>query len=279
MPSFALSIVFLSLIQAGLILVPRRRPGPHFAGLTGRWWALLPPGSIIAVTAGIGAIPNSAHALTYLALFAVPVLAAFALAWLVPAANPRLAWAVALLFGFAWVLRGSVVGQLSALALSALACVTLGSLLVEVVSERWLKFGLYAMAFIDTVLVVAGLLQHPNSVLNLVGPVAHLPRLQTAHFGSAAMGFGDLFIAATTGAILASRRRVQVETALIAAVLGLGFDCLFFVIRELPATVPIALALALSDLRFGPRRGVPVPIRSPKGEPVLGWAEKLRCAA
>ena len=44
----------------------------------------------------------------------------------------------------------SLGGQTAALALSALACVSLGWLLACVVPGRWLKLGIYAMAAIDT---------------------------------------------------------------------------------------------------------------------------------
>ena len=68
------------------------------------------------------------------------------------------------------------------------------------------------------------------------------------------MGFGDLFVAAVLGAMLARDRRLQLRGAALAAVICVGFDLLFFVISETPSTVPIALtllALRLSGaLRF-----------------------------
>ena len=67
------------------------------------------------------------------------------------------------------------------------------------------------------------------------------------------MGFGDLFIAATLGALLAGDRRLQLTGAALAAVLCLGFDLLFFAVDELPATVPIALTLAILELPDGRR--------------------------
>ena len=79
--------------------------------------------------------------------------------------------------------------------LRASACVSLGWLLVSVVPALWLRLGIYAMAALDTWLVASDLLQGPNSVLSVARPAADLPRLQAVHFGSAAMGFGDLFVA------------------------------------------------------------------------------------
>jgi hypothetical protein len=222
-----------------------------------RWWALVPPASIIVVIALVGLYASSADALSYLALVAVPPLAAIALGAVMRGARPPLALAAVPLFAVAWAVSGSLVGETAALALSALACVTLGVFLAAVVSPRWLRLGVYAMAVVDTVLVVADLLQGPNSTLVAAGPSAGLPRLQAVYFGSATMGFGDLFIAATVGALLAGDRRTQIEAAVLAAILGLGFDLLFFAVDLLPTTVPIAVTLAL--LRARDRRRQPRP--------------------
>jgi len=134
-----------------------------------------------------------------------------------------------------------------ALALTALACVSLGWLLACVVPARWLKLGIYAMATIDAWLIASDLLQGPNAVLNAASP-GSLPQLQYASFGSAVTGFGDLFLAATLGALLAADRRLQLTGAALLAVLALGFDLLFFAVDSLPATVPVALTLAVIDL-------------------------------
>jgi hypothetical protein len=249
---FAVSIGFLSLVQAALVGAPKPAISAPLSRLANRWWALVLPLSIAVVIAAIAIDSASARFLTYLALVAVPPLAAAALAWLIRGARPSLAWAVVPLFALAWAARGALGGQSAALALSALACVSLGWLLACVVPRRWLALGIYAMAAIDTWLVVSDLLQGPNAVLNTVAPAAGLPRLQLVSFGSAVMGFGDLFVAATLGALLARDRRLQLTGAALAAVLGLGFDLLFFAVEELPATVPIALALAL--LEIGERR-------------------------
>jgi hypothetical protein len=248
---FWLSIGVLSLVQAALVAAPRPPDVPILATLRGRWWALLPPLSIVVVIGAIALDSASAQVLTYVALIGVPPLAALALATIVRGGRPPLALLVLPLFALAWAARGELGGQTAALALSALACVTLGWLLVAVVPGGWLKLGIYAMAVIDTYLVASDLLQSPNAVLNTASP-GSLPRLQFAHFGSAVMGFGDLFIAATLGALLARDQRLQLRAAVIAAMLGVAFDCLFFAVDELPATVPIALTLAAVEI--GQRR-------------------------
>lgn len=242
---FWLSIGVLSLVQAVLVAAPKP-PATHWLDrLQNRWWALVLPLSIVVVISAIAIDSASARFLTYLALVAVPPLAAAALAWLIRGARLELALAVIPLFALAWAARGALGGQTAALALSALACVSLGWLVNCVVPAPWLKLGIYAMAAIDTYLIASDLLQGPNAVLNTVSPAAGLPRLQLASFGSALMGFGDLFIAATLGALLASNsRRLQLQGAAIAAILCVGFDLLFFAVDELPSTVPIALTLA-----------------------------------
>jgi hypothetical protein len=245
---FWLSIGVLSLVQASLVAAPRP-PLPALRGrLQSRWWALALPLSIVVVISAIALDSASARFLTYLALAAVPPLAAAALAYLVRGARRQLALLVVPLFAVAWAAKGSLSGQTAALALSALACVTLGWLIACVVPARWLKLGIYVMAAVDAYLIAGDLLQGPNAVLNTAAPAADLPRLQLANFGSALMGFGDLFIAATLGAVLASDRRLQLRGAALAAAIGLSFDLLFFAVDELPATVPIALTLAVLEL-------------------------------
>lgn len=251
---FWLSIGVLSLVQAALVAAPRPPLPILLERLQSRWWALVLPLSIIVVISAIALDSASARFLTYLALVTVPPLAAAALAWLVRGARWELALLVFPLFALAWAAKGALGGQTAALALSALACVSLGWLIACVVPPKWLKLGIYVMAAVDTYLVATDLLQGPNAVLNAASPAADLPRLQLASFGSALMGFGDLFVAATLGALLAYNRRLQLRGALLAAVIGLTFDLLFFAVDELPATVPIALTLLCCEwLRRSPR--------------------------
>ncbi|HEV7615659.1 MAG TPA: hypothetical protein VGO36_05465 [Solirubrobacterales bacterium] len=245
---FWLSIAVLSLIQAALVAAPKPASNPLLAGLRNRSWALVLPLSIVVVVGAIALDSTVASFLTYLALIAVPPLAALALAALLRGSRPPLALLTLPLFALAWAARGSLGAQTAALALSALACVSLGWLLVAVVPARWLKLGIYAMAAIDAYLVGSSLLQEPNAVLNAASP-GSLPRLQLVSYGSAVMGFGDIFIAATLGALLAADRRLQLTGAALATVLCLGFDLLFFAVDQLPATVPIALTLAALELR------------------------------
>jgi len=246
---FWLSIGLLSVVQGALVGLPRPPVSiPLLSRLQGRWWALALPLSIVVVIAGVALDSASADFLTWLALIAVPPLAAIALGRLVRGARPWLALATIPLFAIAWAAKGELGGQSCALALSALACVTLGWLLVCVVPARWVKLGIYAMAAVDAYLVFTELLQEPNAVLNAAHPAADLPKLQLVSWGSALMGFGDLFIAAVLGALLARDSRLQARGALLAAVLCCSWDLLFFAIDTTPATVPLALTLLTLEL-------------------------------
>ncbi len=245
---FWLSIGVLSLVQAVLVAAPRAIAWGPLERLRSRWWALILPLSIAVVIAAVAAQSAVADFLTYLALVAVPPLAAAALGWLVHGGSPPLALAVLPLFALAWGAQGTFGGRTAALALSALACVTLGWLLAGAVPARWLELGIYAMAATDAYLIASDLLQEPNATINSAAPAGGLPRLQFVHFGSAVMGFGDLFIAAVLGALLARDRRLQMRGAALAALICVGFDLLFFFISETPATVPIALTLLVLRL-------------------------------
>jgi hypothetical protein len=251
---FSVSIAVLSLVQGAVVALPGPWPRQRWARiralerLRAPRWALIPPASVVAFVFGARAAEHaSAQALTYLALCAVPPLAALALAWLTPGARPARALLVPPLFALAWLDRGGLAGEAAAVVLTALSCVALGSLLAAVTPSRWLALGILGMAVADAALVVADLLQRPNNVLNAAHPAAGLPRLQSAVFGSAVMGYGDLFVAALLGGLLASSlaRSLQLRAAALAAATALCFDLLFFAVAELPATVPIALTLAL----------------------------------
>lgn len=235
-------------VQAGVVAAPRRPPEfPWLARVSGPVWAVIPIASIIGVIFAIRYVSDTATGLTYLALVAVPLLAAAALGWAARGARPWAALGAVPLFVLAWASRSSLVGEAAATLLSALSCVTLGVLLGAVTPPGWLKFGIIAMAAADCWLVLSDLLQAPNATLVAASPGSGLPQLQSELFGSVSMGYGDLFVAALLGAVIARERRRQGPVALLTLVLAGLFDLLFFVLNELPATVPVALALILSE--------------------------------
>jgi hypothetical protein len=263
--SFPVSIATLGLLQAALVALPQPRWFGSLDRFRSPWWALVPGLSIVVVIGIVAWEGETATVLSWLALVAVPPFAALALGWLVRGGRPEWALAVVPLFALAWASQDSLAGETAATVLTALGCVGLAWVLVSVAPARWLVLGIYAMAAVDAWLVAADLLQGPNAVLTAAAP-SDFPRLQVVHFGDAVMGFGDLFVAATLGCLLALPGNVpgdpgregpfvnrQLVAAALVAVLALTFDLLFFAADTLPATVPVALALALCQ-RFLPQR-------------------------
>jgi len=271
---FWLSDACLVGVQSALVTLPRGRAPARVEALaqrlSGRAWALVPLASIVLVVVAIRAAGATADGLAWLALVAVPPLAAAALGATMRGGRPPLALLAIPLFALAWWRRETLLGEGAAVALSALSCVTLGVLLTAVAPRGWLKLGIVAMAAVDAYLVGSELLQPANDVLNAAAPPAHLPQLQRALLGDALIGYGDLFVAGVFGAIVAAEARAERpgdpertasgRWALVTLALALAFDLLFLVLDVLPATVPVALALLL---REGLRRRAGGPARGP----------------
>jgi hypothetical protein len=235
-------------LQAAVVAAPRPVPRPAWMErFHGRGWALVPIGSIVVVVFAIRYVSDTATGLTWLALIAVPILAAVALGWAMRGAKPLAALAAIPLFVVAWASKNTLAGEAAGALLSALSCVTLGVLLAAVTPPAWLKSGIVLMAAADTWLVISDLLQSPNAALVAAHPPAGLPQLQSEIFGTVSMGYGDLFVAALLGAVLAAQWRRQWQAALLTFAIAAVFDLLFLVISELPATVPVALALIVME--------------------------------
>ncbi len=259
-PGFAVSICVLTLFQALTVAAPQAIEIPALARLRSGWWAAIPTLSVVAFVFGVRALSGAADGLTYLALIAVPPLAALALAGGVRGARPWFMPAAAALFALAWADRHGLAGQTAGLLLEALSCVTLAVALAAVTPRGLLKLGIVVAAAADTWLVASNLLTAPNNALNAAAPVAQLPHLQSAVFGSAVMGYEDLFVAALLGALLAAQSRLAARGAAIAAAVGLLMNLLFFAVKELPATVPIAVTLLILEVSalLRARRSAPV---------------------
>ncbi len=235
-------------LQAAVVAAPRPVARPAWMErFRGRGWALVPIGSIVIVVFAIRYVSDTATGLTWLALVAVPILAAVALGWAARGSRPSAALLAVPLFVLAWAAKNSLSGEAAGALLSALSCVTLGVLLAAVTPSSWLKVGIVLMAAADSWLVITDLLQAPNATLIAAHPPAGLPQLQAELFGTVSMGYGDLFVAGLFGAVLAARWRRQWQAAVLALLIAALFDLLFLVISELPATVPIALALIVME--------------------------------
>lgn len=239
----------LAILQAACVAAPRAAPRLRLAErLHGPVWAIVPIASIVLVVFAIRFVSNTATGLTWLALIAVPPLAAGALGWAMRGSRPWAAVIAAPLFALAWAVKDSLAGEAAAALLSALSCVTLGVLLAAVTPASWLKVGILLMAAADTWLVLNDLLQAPNAILVAATPPAGLPQFQNVLFGNALMGYGDVFVAGVLGAILANRWHRQWRAAALTLVISALFDLLFLVLNTLPATVPVALALIVLEV-------------------------------
>ncbi|MFZ2013324.1 MAG: hypothetical protein WAV00_05845 [Nocardioides sp.] len=246
MLSFWPSDLVLISTQAALVLGPRP-PAPAFLHrLRSGAWAWVLPISLGGTVALVAAFPGLAPSLTYLSLVALPILAIPALAtWRGPAVGVA---AAATLFALSWVAQGSLIGQGAAVAITALSCATLASYLCAVAPPRLVKVAIVVMAALDAYLVFGQLLEAPNNAINAASPGSGLPQLQMAAFGSALVGYGDLLIAATLGGVLVSRT-MRRRGALLVLGCSVVFDLLFLVVGTLPATVPVAAALVILEVR------------------------------
>jgi len=206
-------------------------------------WALVLPLSIALVVAAIELAPSTADVLTWVALILVPAGCALALGWAARGARPALAGLAPLLLALAWAAPDTRAGQLATTLLIAGSAVTLGRLLAGAAPLTLLKAGVVAMAAVDAYLVFSNALQAPNAVLVAASPGSGLPRLQSASFGDAGLGYGDFFAAAVAGAILAAQRRRLLAAAVLTLAISLAWDQLFLVYDVLPATIPPAVAL------------------------------------
>jgi prepilin signal peptidase PulO-like enzyme (type II secretory pathway) len=244
---FVLANSVLIATQAALVALPGAGIPAPLRRFAGRGWSLVLPLSIAVVVAVIALEPAFADGLTWLALIAIPPLAAAALGWAAHGARPALALIAVPLLVLAIADTGSLAGDACAAALTALSCVTLGRLLAGAAPGVALKAGIVAMAVIDAILVFGNQLQEPNAVLNAAVPLQGLPQLQYLDLHHASMGYGDVFVAAVLGGVLAAERRAQLRMALLVLAFSIAWDALFFAVDTLPATVPVALALLTAE--------------------------------
>src|SRR5579884_3679585 len=112
-------------MQAGVVAAPRALAPDSaltrsLSRFHGRGWALVPIASIVGVIFLIRYTPDSAKGLTYLALVAVPILAALALGWAARGARPVLAVVAVGLFVLAWRAPATLAGEAAGSLLSAI---------------------------------------------------------------------------------------------------------------------------------------------------------------
>jgi len=233
-----------SVAQAALVAGATATAAPMWTrALRHRAFALIPPFSLIGVVVLLRLYPDGASAFAKAALVLVPLLALVAAVRLGPAA------VVLTVAAIAAVLHDghSLIGQLAALLLIGGSCLLLGAVLVELTPTRWLGAGIAAMAGADLVLVASGVLGPASDVLNAAGVGEHLPQLQRVELGPLEMGYGDVFLPALVGALLASRARPRTWAAGLTLLFALLAGLVFLAFDRLPATVPVALALLVVE--------------------------------
>jgi hypothetical protein len=249
---YGLPYVVLCLVQAVAVLVPRPSPPLPWLGRR-RLLGLIPLAAIGGVVALIDADPSLAQSATDLAVFATPV--AFAGGALAFRFRPA-AIAVVPLFWLAW--KGS--GRPQDIAIDALivgAAGTLAWLTGTVAPRLVLAAAIIVVTVVDVYQVlVAGSVQPVANALVSAAPPSDLPHLQQAVWNGATMGWGDIYLAALLGTVIAAaplRRRLEVAAVVVVSGLANGFQ--FLVLDLIPATVPVAAALVYALLRERGRIG------------------------
>jgi hypothetical protein len=228
----------LGLVQALVVLLPRAPRPRWLLALRSHWLLIVGPAAVLT---GITFIPSVASAwassLSTLALVAVPVLAAVGVAWATRIHHAALVLLV-----------------LVALSSVALAVVIVGMLPITVA-----KIGIGVWAAVDLSVALAHRLEEASRPIMQATPVVgpHL-QFQRVVLGSASMEYADLFVAAGLGAVLALEGRRRGSATLLLAIFAMTSSLFFMVTDALPATVPIALALACDELLLS-RRGRAAP--------------------
>jgi hypothetical protein len=233
----------LCVVQAAAVVLPGARLRLP-ARLRGRAWALVLPGVLVAF---VIALSLDASLATRLAELAVVTPALALLAPLVAA--PRWRVAVAALAAAAvaiglWQQHGALGGLARAIAI-ACACAVLATLLAGVAPAAALRIGLVALVVLDVILVVSGDVGTTSDALHRATAPGGLPSFQDATLGPAVMGYGDLFGAATLGAILTAEGRSPGRAAVAVLIAALAFGLLLTVFTTVPATVPLLAGLAV----------------------------------
>ena len=290
-------------------MLPRSAPFPRLARLRSPAWTALLPVSIIVGTFGLLVAPTLASPTVLAAAITTPLLAFVAVVAVVRARLVMLP--LAAVAGLLAMWATGLGGHVGTGVVTALACLTVGAALQRLIPGRWLLVGVVAMSVVDITLLVSGFGYHQTALLAAAQNNFHGPRFTGARIGGTTIGYPDLFLAALLGTSLAGQR-AQVRAAGLLMMLAVLYDSLLSPGLLLPATVPIALTLAVvawvghrrrrarrgrsedapvSDScvpaahrarRTGPQhasaRHDPDPTTRPDSGTMMGSAGRLRCA-
>jgi hypothetical protein len=241
----------LNLVQASAVLLPGVARARWLDALRSRWLLIVGPA---AVAIGLTFLPRVAavlaNELSLIALVFVPPLAALGIAWAMRWRDLRLVPLIPVLVAVAWSAPDNPVGESAALLLVVLSCIALAVVVAAVVPLAVVKVGIVVWAAADLSLALThGLVEASRAISHAVPPLAQQLQLQRVVIGGSSMEYADLFLAATLGAILAAESRNQGFAALVVAAAAMSMAVFLLVTSVIPATVPVAAALALSELR------------------------------
>jgi hypothetical protein len=241
----------LGLVQAAVLLLPRAPRPRWLQALRARWLFVLGPAAVVTAATFLPPVASAlATSLSTLALLAVPPLAALGIGWAMRVHHPALVLLVPALLALAWANPHGKAGEAAGLALVALSAVALAVVVVAILPIRVAKIGIGVWAAVDLSIALAHRLEEASRPIVQATPAVgpHL-QLQRVVLGSASMEYADLFVAAALGAVLVAEGRRRGAAALVVAVLAMMSSVFFLVTDALPATVPVALALAVEELR------------------------------
>jgi hypothetical protein len=238
-----LDTLVLDAAQAVCIALPAAGVPAWLLRLGGRGWALLAPVSLLGTLVAISIVPDSADALTWIALVLVPLGCALGLGWAMRGARPWLALFAIPVLIVALYAPESALGRAARIVLIVGSTATAGRLLAASASLPPLKAGVILMAVIDAVLVLGDQFDEEFAGFDAASPGAGLPQLQLARVGDVATDYGDFFLAGLVGAILAVERGPQLGAAMAMLVVAEAWNQLFLVVDSLPNTTAPALVL------------------------------------
>jgi len=255
--------VGICLVQALAVLAPK-------APATISWlrarpvYGLIPLAGIGGGVLLLGNVEGGPERATDLAAIATPILAlagwfALRVRWLALAAPA--------LYVVAWQWPDTRWAEASADLLIIGACATLAWLTGLIAPRTALVVGILVATAVDVYQVLAEDVQPVSQALTAASPPADLPRLQEVVWGTASMGWGDVFLGALLGivAIESRDRLLPWVAAAVTFVAHLAWGLMFNVLDVLPGTVPVAVGL-VAALAFERVRCRRIPRRFDRGD-------------